>query len=131
MDLLKNGILACFYLKTYKDGTGLSVEETVVFIAAFIQGERQNKRIPDVSLATALRMAAEDLKAYYLEAVVAQPGQPTDSISLADWFWGQTAAARVINKVRMICLESNDKELNLLGKLLLVPRSQLHRFKVS
>jgi len=117
--------------RTTSGTTGLSAEETAAFITAFIQGERQDKRMPDLSLSTALRMAAEDLKAYYLEAVAAQPGQPTDSISLADWYWGQTAAARVLNEVRKICLESNDKEFNLLGKLLLVPRSQLHRFKVT
>ncbi|MDF1591475.1 MAG: hypothetical protein P1P89_08190 [Desulfobacterales bacterium] len=117
--------------RTTSGATGLSAEETAAFIIAFVQGERQNKRMPDLVLSTALRMAAQDLKAYYLEAVAAQPGQPTDSTSLSDWFWGQTAAARMINEVRKICLESGDKDLNLLGKLLLVPRSQLHRFKAS
>jgi hypothetical protein len=81
-----------------------------------------------ISRAMALKMAAEEIKAYYLEAVTAQPGQPTDSITLADWFWSQTKAGRVINVVREICLKSGDNELKLLGTLLLVPRNQLHRF---
>jgi hypothetical protein len=74
-------------------------------------------------------MAAEDLKAYYFEAVSAQPGQPTDSLSLANWFWGETVAALVINSIRKICLEHRDINMELLGKLLLVPRRQLYRFK--
>ena len=72
---------------------------------------------------------AEDLKAFYFEAVSAQPGQPTDSKSLADWFWGQTSAALVINEVRKISLKEGSKKMALLGNLLLIPRSQMHRFK--
>ena len=72
--------------------------------------------------------SAEDLKAIYFEALTAQPGAPRDSVAMADWFWGETAAARVINAIREICLGMRDNEFQLLGKLLLVPRSQLHRF---
>ena len=70
-------------------------------------------------------MAAEDLKAYYLEALTAQPGQPTAGTTLSNWFWSQTTAAQMINTVRIICPGNSDPEFQLLGKLLLVPRAQL------
>ena len=115
--------------RTTSGATGLTPEGVAAFITAFVQGERQNDQIAELSLVTALRMAAEDLKAYYFEAICAQQGQPDDSATLSDWFWGQTAAGKLINMVRMICLDSEDKELEQLGKRRLIPVNQLHRFK--
>jgi hypothetical protein len=74
-------------------------------------------------------MASEDLKAYYNESMTAQPGRTTDSISLANWFWGETAAARVLNEVRKYCLGREGQEYQRLGSSLLVPQRQLHRFE--
>ncbi len=122
--------LACEKKKRTTTGvTGFSPEETSEFLSAFVKGDPHKVPLVNSSLADTIRMAAEDLKAYYFEAVSAQPGQPTDSSSLANWFWGETIAALVINRIRMICVEDGDKNLELLGKLLLVPRSQIYRFK--
>lgn len=115
--------------RTTTGATGLKPEAVADFLADFVRGDRETNPVAQVSLAAAIRMAAEDLKAYYLEALTAQPGQPTDSATLADWFWSQTAAAQMINAIREICLDISDKEFNLLGKLLLVPRNQLHQFE--
>jgi hypothetical protein len=115
--------------RTTVGATGLEPQEVAEFLADFVQGRRESNPVEGVSLDGALRMAAEDLKAYYLEAVIAQPGQSTDSAALVNWFWSETAAAKVINAVREICLGISDKKLQLLGKLLLVPRNQLHHFK--
>ncbi len=111
--------------------SGLSPEEAAEFLSAFVKGEPPKAKVIDTTIADAIRMAAEDLKAYYFEAVSAQPGQPTDSTSLANWFWGETVAALVINIIRKMCLEDGDNKLELLGKLLLVPRNQMYRFKDS
>lgn len=108
--------------------TGLSPEEAVDLLSAFIKKEPAQVTVKDLSRTDAIRLVAEDIKAYYFESVSAQPGQPTDSTSLANWFWGETVAALVINTIREICLEDGGKELAMLGKLLLVPRNQLHRF---
>ncbi|NVN99129.1 MAG: hypothetical protein HXX17_07370 [Geobacteraceae bacterium] len=109
--------------------SGLSLAEIVEFFTAFIGGNRDASPIADAPVATALRLSAEDLKAIYFEGIEAQPGTPLDSRSLADWFWGETAAAKVINSIREICLELPDNDFQLLGKLLLVPRTQLYRFQ--
>ena len=109
--------------------TGFSPVETTEFLSAFVKGDLPETKLKNTLIADSIRLAAEDLKAYYFEAISAQPGQPTDSLSLADWFWGETVAALVINSIRKICIEDKDKNMELLGKLLLVPRSQLYRFK--
>jgi hypothetical protein len=115
--------------RTTSGTIGLEPQESAAFLADFVRGKKQSHHNLGLSLATSLRMASEDLKAYYFEAVCAQPGQSGDSATLADWFWSQTAAAKVINRVRIICLDSGDKELEQLGKRRLIPVNQLHRFK--
>ncbi len=114
--------------RTTIGASSLSIEDAASCIATFVRGNLQASPMGGISRAMALKMAAEEVKAYYFEAVTAQPGQPTDSATLADWFWGQTKAGLIINAAREICLKSEDKELKLLGTLLLVPRNQLHRF---
>ena len=115
--------------KTTTGISGLTPEAAVEFLSAFVRVEIVDNNIGNISVADGLLMAAEDIKAFYFDAVSAQPGQPTDSKSLAEWFWGQTSAAQVINEVRKISLKGDSKEMQLLGKLLLVPRNQMHRFK--
>jgi len=115
--------------RTTAGSSGLSQEQVMDFIADLIKGEAVDNPLPNILLGSALKMAVEDLKAYYFEAVTNQPGQPTDSQTLSDWFWGQTTAAQVINKVREVCMASDDEKLALAGKMLLIPRQQLHRFK--
>ena len=115
--------------RTTADTTGLTPEENAAFIAAFARGEEPDNPMADVSLGAVLKMASEDLKAYYHESVTAQPGRSTDPNSLADWFWGETAAARVLNEVRVQCLGREGEEYQDLGNRMLVPQRQLHRFE--
>ena len=115
--------------RTTADTTGLTPEENAAFIAAFARGKEPDNPMTDVSLGAVLKMASEDLKAYYHESVTAQPGRSTDPNSLADWFWGETVAARVLNEVRVQCLGREGEEYQDLGNRLLVPNRQLHRFE--
>ncbi len=108
--------------------SGLSSDGAAQLLTQFIDEGARPELLEDPTFPDKLRLACEDIKAYYFEAVSAQPGQPTDSKSLADWFWGETTAALVINKARKICLDDPSGTLMILGKLLLVPRSQMHRF---
>ncbi|MDD2734583.1 MAG: hypothetical protein PHF56_11640 [Desulfuromonadaceae bacterium] len=107
----------------------LSLNEIVGFFASFISGARDTCPITGVTIASGIRMAAEDLKAIYCEGLTAQPGEVGDSTAIANWFWGETVAAQVINAIREICLGLPANDFQLLGKLLLVPRNQLHRFQ--
>jgi hypothetical protein len=106
---------------------GLDMQTIVGFIGAFLDGVPQNPR-QDLSLALTLNFAVDDLKAYYYEAAAGQPGQPRPaSTMLDDWFWQETAAAKVLFEVKQSCLKSDDKMLQLVGKLFLIPVAQSHR----
>jgi len=101
--------------------SGLDMKQIVEFIGAFLDGLPENPR-QDIALAYTLNYAVDDLKAYYYEAAAAQPGNlsPTSS-DLDSWFWEQTAAAKVLFAIKDRCLDSEDKMLQLVGKLLLIP----------
>jgi hypothetical protein len=107
--------------------SGLTPDSITRLFADFIQGNDESAS--DKELADQLRRGAEDLKAFYFEALGAQPDQPTDDKTLSNWFWGSTCAAGVINEVRKTCLTYEAREMMLAGKLLLIPRNQLHRFE--
>ena len=101
--------------------SGLEMEQIVEFICAFLDGIPENPR-QDIAIAYTLNFAVDDLKSYYYEAAAAQPGDlsPTSS-DLDGWFWEQTAAANVLFAIKDRCLDSEDKMLQLVGKLLLIP----------
>ena len=104
--------------------SGLDMETIVDFIGAFLDGIPPNPR-QDLSLAFALNFAVDDLKAYYYEAVVAQPGTSApESAVLDDWFWQDTVASKILFEIKRICLKSDDKMMLLVGKILLIPMAQ-------
>lgn len=114
--------------RTTSGVSGLFPEEIADAMAAFLRGNTDVRPVAGLTTADTLRMAAEDLKTCYFEALAAQPGQNGGPLAMADWFWGQTVAAQIINAVRNICLGIPGNDFQLLGKLLLVPRVQLYRF---
>jgi hypothetical protein len=108
--------------------SGLSLDVIGDFISAFLEnGIPENPR-RDLPLGFMLKLAVDDLKAYYFEAVTAQPGQGAPgSDRLADWFWGETVAAKVLLAVKQSCLNSNDAMLQAVGTRLLIPMIQAYR----
>jgi hypothetical protein len=104
--------------------SGFEINQVVEFIGAFIDNVPDNPR-HDISLPFSLNFAVDDLKAYYYEAAAAQPGSASPTAEeLDDWFWGQTAAAKVLFVIKDRCLQKEDKMMQLLGKILLIPMSQ-------
>jgi hypothetical protein len=71
------------------------------FLEAYADGEPADmrERPPDVPLPLFIRYCADDLKAMYYEArMQAKPGISGEE--LARWFWGSTAAGRLLRRVR-------------------------------
>jgi hypothetical protein len=69
----------------------------------------------------AIKRACDDIKAYYYEAVAAQPGN-LSAKGIENWFWNETAAAKAFLAIRDLCLKSDDESLKPLGELSLIPR---------
>src|SRR4030042_1650267 len=102
--------------------SGMSLEALPDFLYAFVKGEEPPNPHKDVALAYTLKLAAEDLKAYYIEGVTAQPGQANVSARvLQDWFWDETVAGEVLLAIKKACETSPDKMLNMMGSHFIVP----------
>jgi hypothetical protein len=90
--------------------SGLEIEAIPAFITSFLGERPQENPRPEVPLYDQLVFACDDLRAYYLEAVTAQPGQAS-SAELTTWFWRETTAAEVLIALRSRCLESAEPEM--------------------
>lgn len=102
--------------------SGLAPGQAADFLLAFLDGRTPPLARPELSLAWNLKMALEDLKAFYLEAVSMRPDcAGRDAPALNGWFWQETAAARVVRQVQARLLQSADKDDQMVAKLLLVP----------
>ena len=108
--------------------SGLVLDAIGEFVSAFLEGGFPENPRRGLPLWLVLKLAVDDLKAYYFEAVTAQPGQGSPgSDMLANWFWEETVAAKVLLAVKQSCINSDDNMLKTAGAKLIVPMAQAHR----
>jgi hypothetical protein len=100
---------------------GAGVEPAARHVVSYVKGAPEAPPNPAWSAGMAVKRACDDLKAFYYEAVAAQPGN-ADAKAIDNWFWTETAAARALLAIRDHCLKSDDESLKPLGKLSLIPR---------
>ena len=105
--------------------SGLRVEEAASHAASYLDGAPRPAAAPGVSAGVALKRVCDDIKAYYYEGAAAQPGN-LSSKAIDNWFWRETAAAKVFLAIQQVCAKSADASLQPLGKLSLVPRAVSH-----
>ena len=98
------------------------VDELARWIAARAEGDPKPGLHAALPAGDALRQACEELKTYYFEARMAQPGSHT-AATVREWFWRDTAAGRLF--VRLQSAIENDSDPSLRG-LDLIPRSVRH-----
>jgi hypothetical protein len=101
--------------------TGLGVDELARFAGSYLGASPRPSYDPRMSAAEALKRACDDLKAFYLAAASAQPGN-SGAAALEQWFWRETAAGRLFLMLSQACGESADESLRTLGEKMLVPR---------
>jgi hypothetical protein len=99
-----------------------SPDSVVQFLGELSRGNPPADSPADLPLAVAIRIAAQDIKAFYFEAATAKPGAAVPSSEeFSEWFWQNTAAGRVLSAVKNWCLDQDDKTLQMAGAMLLVP----------
>jgi hypothetical protein len=102
--------------------SGIGIDGLGDFIYSFIQGVEPENPRDDVTLPFTLKLAAEDLKAFYNEGITAQPGQEgISSKAVKDWFWNDTVAGEVLVKLVDVCKKSPDKDMSNVAAHYLVP----------
>lgn len=102
--------------------SGLTIDALGDYIYRFARGEQPDNPRPDVDSIVSLKLAVEDLKGYYIEAVTAQPGQDNlSSQALKEWFWEKTTAGEVLLTLIETCSRSGDEKLKMTGTRFLAP----------
>lgn len=101
--------------------TGLDIDTIVAWIAEWLEGIPPEPYNDELRPGPALKMAAEELKAYYLEARAMQPGRHA-SRELYRWLWCDTVFGDALFKLREIAAASDDASMKPLAGVGLVPR---------
>ena len=87
--------------------SGIPIEDIPAFVVSHLGDNPSPNPRPEVPDDDMLVFACDDLRAYYSEAVTAQPGRAS-SDDLARWFWDQTTAAKVMWALMDQCGASDD-----------------------
>ncbi|MCR9279704.1 MAG: hypothetical protein NXH85_17235 [Pseudomonadaceae bacterium] len=77
-----------------------------------------------LSVGDRFKLACEDLKMFYTEAIAAQPKPPSPA-SLQGWFWGQTEAGALLQSLKTALADNPDKLLRNHARFTIVP-AELH-----
>ena len=104
--------------------SGLSLEQARDVVLSFTANAPEKAPITGISKAEGLRLAVDDIKAFYVDAATAQPGKASGS-DVQDWFWRETAFANMLQNLRKDLMVSADEELALIAAWFLVPSSHL------
>ena len=103
----------------------VEIDDLAEYLVAFIGDADTAPPRTDIPRPHILKLAADDLKAYYFEAATAQPGDATDKI-LADWYYGETTISTVLRAVNETCRNSGDEALIMMSDRRIFPIHQQH-----
>jgi hypothetical protein len=108
----------------------LAIPDAAKYLASFIQDPATPCPRDDMPPARVLKLAYEDLKAYYTEAITMQPGFNT-SKRVEDWLFRQTSLGKTLWQLRALCRHSEDEQLRYLGRNSIVPDRQINPAEVG
>lgn len=99
--------------------SGLELIEALRFVEGYPEAQRPPAQ-DGVSDVMRLRFAADDLKAYYLEAASISSARPSPR-QLRDWLWNETKLGALLQAVRAKAESSGDEKFSLVGNKFVVP----------
>lgn len=100
---------------------GVSHKEIVRGLGVLAGGVGDPEVATDVPLQEWVRLGCDDLRTWYMEAAQGQPGR-AQSTELQEWFWRQTALARLIAGAAMFFVRSDEQGFSIFGRRAMVPR---------
>jgi hypothetical protein len=104
--------------------SGLDIDEVCRWLFGLLVDPTPEKApVSVLSVADSFKLAAEDLKAFYLEAASAQP-KPGSARALNDWFWDETAAGTLLKQLREALREHEDGAMRIYAAMTLVPEAR-------
>jgi hypothetical protein len=109
---------------------GPTIEAAASHVAAWLDVVTQPPSIAGMSAGLAVKRACDDVKAYYYEAMAAQPGN-LSPLAIERWFWNETTAAKAFLAIWETCQRSDDASLKPLALVGLIPRSVMERHRAA
>ena len=104
---------------------GMSIRDAARFVGSQLTDSPMQNPQADVSLGVVLKRCCDDLKAYYFEALSAQPGA-LSARAVDEAFWRDSVAGRIFIALRERGLRHPDKSFAAMAERSLVPRRVLH-----
>lgn len=101
----------------------LPVAKAAELLDSIVAGEPPSSTREEISASVMARLAIDDLKAYYIEAALAD-GAPS-SRQIYDWIWQDTLFGRQARELRLRLMKSDDTKLATIGEKFIVP----HRWR--
>jgi hypothetical protein len=108
------------YGRTTVGLSGLSPDACGLYVSDWLRGRTPPSPREGLSAPLLLRFAADDVKAYCLEAASAGAARPS-SRQLGDWLWNETATGAALHALRAALQASEDERLRLIAGNFLVP----------
>lgn len=110
--------------RTAIGASGLEIPDAVQCLLDAMQSGGPGPDEPAPAWARNLKLAVEDLRVYYLEAVTSQPGDHPPA-AVNDWFWGETQAGALVIELARALSGDADPRVRGLARAALVPRSHM------
>ena len=104
--------------------SGLDLKVCAKFFAEFLENQEVLAPRNDLLKGRTLKLAYEDLKAYYGEAITAQPGY-VSSLQVESWLFNDTVFGKMLWALRSICRASDNEYYQYLGGNSIVPDRQV------
>ena len=126
-----NGLMPWYELAINKRGrttvgvSGIKIPDVARYITEFIEDIATPSPREDLDQGPMLKLCCEDIKAFYGEAVTAQPGM-NKSIDVERWLWNDTVLGKTLWRLREVGLMSKDQVINFFAQRSLVPDRQVH-----
>jgi hypothetical protein len=106
--------------RTTVGNSPLAPEQWAPFCVRFLAGEVPESPVAGIPSAVLLRYIADDIKAFYGEAVQAIGPQPS-SQQVNRWFWNETVAGALLRALRAAAIPSQHTGFNTAGSRFIVP----------
>ena len=100
--------------------SGLTTSAAAKFLTDFIDDPSVPIYGDSLTTELALRLAVQDLRAYYLEAAAAQPGARA-ALAAQTWLYQDTALGQALFKLREVCLTNSNQMVRTYGGKGLIP----------
>lgn len=116
--------------RTAPPACGMTHKEVIHGLGALAEGLDIHEVPSDLPLFEWVRLECDDLRTWYLEAAQGQPGR-ADTSQLQEWFWGQTALARLIASAAIYFVQSADESQQIFGRRSMVPRVHMRQLMLD